>query len=644
MSLFLTLLQTLSTILTAGIAITSFSLLIYALTFNLRDRVARTFMLILLWITIAFTGEALGTVARDLQSAEAWYLFQWVGLVFLPTSYYHFSDAILSTTGRPSRGRRRLAVRLGYFVSAAFLIALPAGLLVGGAVADSSGFIYLERTDLTGIFTLYYCLGFGMSWANFYRAYQRSVTSTSRRRMRYLMTGALAPALGSFPYLLFGASLAANNRLFFWLTANATTILVFWFLISMAYAVAFFGTPWPDRVVRRRLAQWLVRGPVTASITLGVTTLARRLGVSFGVPDTVFVPLSMVLSILVIEHLITVFAPIWETWFYDRDQEDLNLLQNLEDRFMTYGDAQQFLESVLAAVCDQCQSTYAFAAEVREEDLVDIVSVGLEPALFENQNPDEMVRLAAQQNGGGELLTWGDFAVIPLHPAGPLRYSSGSSVLLGVLGFHRSAAQKLDEEQSLALRSLSRRAALVLEDRRMQEQIFASVRGISPQMEQIQRLRAASRYNRAAMLNEPENLPENSDISQAVKDALSHYWGGPKLTTNPLVQFQVVQRAMDSHEGNLSNAMRSILREAVQRVRPEGDRRFTGEWILYNILEMKFLEGRRVREVARKLAMSEADLYRKQRLAIEAVAKAILEMEKESQEKDGAHEHSETLP
>ena len=49
--------------------------------------------------------------------------------------------------------------------------------------------------------------------------------------------------------------------------------------------------------------------------------------------------------------------------------------------------------------------------------------------------------------------------------------------------------------------------------------------------------------------------------------------------------------------------------------------------ILYNILEMKFIEGRKVRDVASRLAMSEADLYRKQRVAVEVVAKAILEME-----------------
>ena len=34
-----------------------------------------------------------------------------------------------------------------------------------------------------------------------------------------------------------------------------------------------------------------------------------------------------------------------------------------------------------------------------------------------------------------------------------------------------------------------------------------------------------------------------------------------------------------------------------------------------------------MRDVAARLAMSEADLYRKQRVAVEAVAKAIIDME-----------------
>jgi hypothetical protein len=149
-------------------------------------------------------------------------------------------------------------------------------------------------------------------------------------------------------------------------------------------------------------------------------------------------------------------------------------------------------------------------------------------------------------------------------------------------------------------------------------------------MDMIQRLRAASRYDGARILSTPDPNLEMSHLSPWVKDALNHYWGGPKLTQNPLLNLQIVQQTAHEHEDNPTNALRAILRKAIEDVRPEGERRFTAEWILYNILEMKFLEGRKVREIAMRLALSEADLYRKQRVAIEAVANAIIEMEQQA--------------
>jgi hypothetical protein len=92
---------------------------------------------------------------------------------------------------------------------------------------------------------------------------------------------------------------------------------------------------------------------------------------------------------------------------------------------------------------------------------------------------------------------------------------------------------------------------------------------------------------------------------------------------------RVVRKAADDYDGNPVKALRSILKDAIEQVRPEGERRFTAEWMLYNILELKFLQGRKVRDVALKLAMSEADLYRKQRVAIERVAETIAEMERD---------------
>src|SRR5512139_1601635 len=126
--------QTLNQILTAGIAITAFSLFLYALSFNLRDRVARSFAIILLCVVVVFTTEALQNKTVPDWGIELLLRLQWVGIIFLPPAYLHLSDALLVTAGRPSRGRRRLAVRAMYGISAIFLVALAAGYLVGPLV------------------------------------------------------------------------------------------------------------------------------------------------------------------------------------------------------------------------------------------------------------------------------------------------------------------------------------------------------------------------------------------------------------------------------------------------------------------------------------------------------------------------------
>ncbi len=121
----------------------------------------------------------------------------------------------------------------------------------------------------------------------------------------------------------------------------------------------------------------------------------------------------------------------------------------------------------------------------------------------------------------------------------------------------------------------------------------------------------------------------NPEIFAWVRDAMTHYWGGPKLTNNPLLQFKFVDANLDEFEGNRNNALRAALKTAIERLRPEGERKYTSDWILYNILDLKFIQGEKVREVARRLSISEADLYRKQRVALENVAQIIIEMETE---------------
>lgn len=619
-------LQTINQILTAGIAITAFSLFLYSLSFNLRDRVARSFAIILLCVVVVFTAEALQDNTVSVETLDLLMRLQWVGLAFLPAAYLHLSDALLVTAGRPSRGRRRIAVRGIYAASAGFLVLLAVGYLLGPIVPDGKPAPYLQRTVWTEVFTIFYVATLAWAGVNFARAYKLMLTRSGRRRMLYLMAGATAPALGSYPYLLFGYELAARHEFLFWSAAAVINLMVGALVVIMAYAVAFFGVSWPDRVIKSRLFKWIMRGPVAASATLAFMTVVRRGGELLGTPYSAFVPFTVVASVLLIEHAITFAAPLWERWlFYGRDRNELELLQNVEERLLTQGDLQQFLEAVLAAVRDHLQSPSAFVAALDDETLLPVVVAG-NRAMIEQESLTE-----ALDKVNGDIrheFHWGNYWVLPLYARRRAEMDRDElPPLLGLLGVASSdgrIAMEHDQRESLWL--LAERAALALEDRQLQQRVFRSLADIQPQVEMIQRMRAASRYDsRAALIADP--IPQEADLANWVRDALTHYWGGPKFTNNPLTKLQVVRELAEKEDGNTSNALRALLRKAVDEVKPRGDRKFTTEWILYNILEMKFIEGRKVRDVAARLAMSEADLYRKQRVAIDAVAKAIMEME-----------------
>lgn len=620
-------LKTLNQILTAGIAITAFSLFLYSLSFNLRDRVAKSFALILLCVVVVFTAEALQDNSQAIQTLEVLMRLQWFGIIFLPAAYLHLSDALLVTAGKPSRGRRRIAVRVIYAVASVFLVLLATGNLLGEIVPNGKPASYLQRTIWTEIFTVFYIAA--MLWAaiNFYRAYALMLTRSGRRRMIYLMAGATAPALGSFPYLMFGYTFAAQHQFIFWATAMLINIIVAVLVIVMAYAVAFFGVSWPDRVIKSRLFKWIMRGPVTASAALAMMTLVRRGGEFFGTPYNAFVPFTVVATILLMEHAITFAAPLWERWlFFGRDRKELVLLQNIEERLLTQSDLQQFLESILAAVRDHVQSPCAFVASLNNDSISPLIVAGNRSML----DQESLTEALNHANGDPRHeFQWGNFWILPLFR----RRTSNMDLdetppLIGLLGVAYTEKQKtMEPDQRESLWLLANRIAIALEDRQLQQTVFRSLADIQPQVEMIQRMRAAGRYDsKTSLIDQP--LPHESDLANWVKDALTHYWGGPKFTNNPLIKLQVVQDLIQE-DGSPANALRSLLRRAVDQVKPSGDRKFTTEWILYNILEMKFIEGRKVRDVAARLAMSEADLYRKQRIAIEAVAKTILEMEEE---------------
>lgn len=618
-------LRTINQILTAGVAITAMSIFLYAMAFSFRDRVARSFALILTCIVMVFAGEVFADVSESLPIIEFWLRLKWFGIVLLPATYFHFSDALLALTGHPSRGRRRKVVWTAYIFSFFLLTLIPTGLLVGSLSINRVPTPYLQRTIYTFWFSLSYMFVMVLAAYNLVRAILRAKTKTSQRRLRYLFVGAALPALGSIPFLLHGISIFSNHPILFFIISILSNTIIGFSLILLAYSVAFFGVTWTDRVVKSRLFKWMMRGPFVAALALGITTIIRRIGEFYGDSYSAYVPISMVASILLFEYAITLLAPLWEKWlFFGKDREDLSLLRNLEDHMLTRSDLDQFLEIILASICDRIQVPGAFIA-VLDGDKVDyIIIVGERKALEALEQPDNLVNCSKSTLSQSSE----DFIRCEKHLLKPLSYQGDQNgqILLGICGFPWPGDELIVGEEKNDITQLIHRAALALRDHRLQQQVLSSLVELQPHVDYIQKLRAVSGYNQSSILLEEEDLPLE-DFTVIVKEALSHYWGGPKLADSPLMQLKIVNDLLVSHNGIYTNALRGVLKSAIEKIKPAGERKLNNEWILYNLLEMKFLEGKKVRDIAAKLAMSEADLYRKQRVALESVAKIILEME-----------------
>ncbi len=355
--------------------------------------------------------------------------------------------------------------------------------------------------------------------------------------------------------------------------------------------------------------------------------------------------MAAVATVMIVEWMIHAFKRPLERTFQLNDDPDVRRIQLLSERLLTTNDLQQFLESVLAATCEAFRTPTSFVASLNatgphlEAAVGPLGQVDQLPAATDLQ---QLTRVNGSTGVGddevtevGEFFIWEDYWIQPL-------YSSATNTMLGVFGMRaRSEAPDFSEEELILLARLKAQAASALEDRVLQQEVFAAVEGLLPGIISLQQTRSAATFGGLPVLVSDkaavtEAILQDPEFSSMVRDALTHYWGGPKLTESPLLNLNVVQRELGEHDNNQVNALRAILIEAIEQQRPDGQRNLTtAEWILYNILDLKFIQGKRVRDVARRLAMSESDLYRKQRVAIENVARSIAVMEMATLDEEG---------
>src|SRR5690606_27090225 len=106
--------------------------------------------------------------------------------------------------------------------------------------------------------------------------------------------------------------------------------------------------------------------------------------------------------------------------------------------------------------------------------------------------------------------------------------------ILGVKA--RTETPLLSADERAVLERMVESVARALMDRQLQQRVFVALRRIIPDIDRIQEMRNVVPYR----TNESNDPPADAILNPSpihspefeawVKDALSHYWGGPKLT------------------------------------------------------------------------------------------------------------------
>ncbi len=615
--------------------IIGFSLFVYILTHNWKSPVARAFCAMVAFVTLVYVVEITLNGVATADAAYLWLRVQWAGIIFVPAAYLQFSDAVLSSTGHASR-LRRLSVFAAYLASAvAVAMAASSDLLFSGVEQVQSRYT-LVPGSLFWLSAAYYTLTCIAGWINITRARNACLTSTSRRRMAYLMIAILAPTVGVLPYLLLPLVIGGVAPLLVMLITLAGNVAIAVMTIVIAYTVAYQGVLLPDRVVKHHLLHFLMRGTAVAIAVVVIMLSIPHVPDILGLPRDTIMVIAVAGAVVALQVIISLAKPALDRVIYRKDRQEISWLQSLDQRLLTTTDLQQLLENTLVALCELLRAPAGFVVTVQDEDLRIRVFSGSRAAaeafLAQTSLPKLVQDLATSRRDGS--LANEDFIVSDGHLLLPLKRRSDQSVM-GILGFRAvSLPGDYTQEQIDAAHGLVRRAEMALEDMRLQQQVFALVQTLDDELDQIQGWRSSPFSVSEEALAVLETSPVHSpDFSQMVKDALTQLWGGPKLTQSELRRLHAVQQAMPENDNVPVKAMRAVLQEAIERLKPEGPRSMTSaEWLLYNILDLRFVQGYKIRDVVRRLAVSESDYYRKQRVAIDQVAETLVQMERDAQE------------
>lgn len=610
----ISLLELTSNTLTVTIVMASVAILTYNLSRNLWDRVTRASSILLTCIVIVSLMDGLIALDPQAKSVEIWLRLQWIGIAFVPAAIFHLADSLLTTTGMVSRGRRRNVRRALYLLSLMILMAAAfTDTIIRDFTPDPTP--YMRVGVLFPIYIAYFVTACAVSYWLVRRARERCRTAKTYQRMNFILRVFLTPGIGLFPYsLLFDMVNRGQNFdvLFFQAASGLANMFVIAMIFSLSYPLAFFGTSKPDRVVKADILQVSLRGTFTALVLMGVMLSTLRVSEVLGLKSEDFVIVAVMGTVIILQWLITLTLPFFERFFvYTRNNIEAQKLRHISQRLLTRADIKQLEEAILAAACDLLRVDKAFLLNNAPGGLVLEHAVG-------QVTTEQAIASIEKQDG---------FWVFPLYANGD------DSPLLGYLGVQarENPPQLNEDEQALEndlFHMLVDRAARLLADAKLQTQVFDVLDALMTQMETLRLEGQVDKFGQIHQTSQA-TAPNITEWAEWVHGALKDLWGGPKLADSELLQLNIVQQELTQNGSSPTHALQTILTRVIESLKPDGERSLmNNDWVLYNILEMRFVQGKKVGDVAPQLAMSEPNFYRKQKSAIEEVARQLWEMEK----------------
>ena len=627
---------------TSVVAILAFALGTYALYFNFRSSVARRYAYLSLCVLIVFAGDVALHRVAEADSAAFWLRLQWFGIGALPAVYYRFSTAVLQATNLRSPYRDWGGWALVSVCIVFTALALFSDLVVKN-VASSTAFYYFAPGSLFWPYGGLFLSVLVMSVRDLVLTRARSLTPRSRQRLHMLLLGFAGPVLGCFPFLLLWGPQFGDHTVLVYSVSFMVNGAVALLLTLMLMSVAFYGVHLPDRVVRYRLARYLIRGPAIAICVIVSIQVVPRVELLLGVPRDLIL-FYIVTAVIVIGQLaVSASKRIMDYVIYREDVHEVSLYRELERRLLTHSDVREFMENHLTATCEYLGARRGFVASLVSESLVVEAVVGTEidpESVMPAKGWRKVLKAAfAQQDDTRSPFSIPEstFQMWALYgDAGP----QGESILLGVVGLDDEVV--LSPARELAAQvfaSMRLKMAEALTDHRVQANVISSLEPVMSDIDRLQQLRSRLPYpadspaQAGPWIGTEEEL--NPEFPAWVRDALRDLWGGPRLSGSPLMKLKVVGTYLNRTNGNAQQALRLVMGDAIERMRPEKEAELGHlDSLLYRILDMRFIQGRKVRDIANKLAMSESDLYRKQRIAIKQVAGIIQEMEQTELDKE----------